>query len=290
MASPAISPQIVQFVQPRRSYVLHNAKPKRVEVMYVGNMMTLPAVDEIHKHKHDTDADGDPIPGTYVVEDLYVFIPELGDDVMVFDCARAVAHILGLRRGSDGSLSPASSPYAVGGVSLLPRHSTKEQWKAVTAAGEQRAWLTRVKTAQQTIADIDEKNAKRRAAGMDAVHGGADWDAARALIEEYNTLVRQDARAQLSISPVAMERADDELEISAIARAKALQLSQRVGADQSEENRKQLFNELLDDPKIRAWAQKEHRWRRRGHQPIKDEDLEAAAEVGMKVEEAGLEK
>ena len=287
--SPTIAPQMVSFVAPRRSFVLHNAKPKRIEVMYVGNMMTLPAVNEIHPVKHDTDADGDPIPGTYVVSDLYTFIPELGDEMLTFDSAKAVAHILGLRRNPNGTVTEAASLYAVGGVSLLPRHSTKEQWKEVCASGEHRAWLTRVKNAQLLITEIDEKNAHRKAAGMEAVHGGPEWTKACALIKEYNELVQADVRKEIGASPTVDEKIDDEVEITALVRAKALELSERYGSAMSEEGRKKLFDQLLDDPKIRAHAQKEHRWRKRGHSPIKDEDLAAAAELGQTVSGAGLE-
>lgn len=288
--TPSIDRQTVTFLAPRRSYVLHNAKQKRVEVMYVGNLMTLPAVNEIHPIKAEMDKDGDFIPGTYVVADEYVFVPELGDEILIFDSARAVAHILGLQRGSDGRLTEASSPFAVGGVSLLPRHPTKEEWKAVAAAGEHRAWLTRVKNAQQLIQDVDEKNAKRKAAGMEAVHGGREWDAAVALISQYNDLMRQDARKELVASPAADQALDDEVEIAAIARAKALEVSGRVGAPMSEVQRKQLFEELLNDPTVRQWAQREYRWRKRGHEPIKDKDLEAATDLGVGVKEAGLEE
>jgi hypothetical protein len=288
-SQPNIAPQIVSFVAPRRSYVLHNAKPKRVEVMYVGNLMTLPAIDEVHAIKADTDADGDPIPGTYVLEDQYIFIPDIGDEVLIFDCAKAIAHILGLKRGSDGKLTEATGHFAVGGVSLLPRHSTKEQWQGVAATGEQRAWMTRVRVAQQLIQDVDEKNARRKSAGMDAVHGGPEWDAARALITEYNAVMQQDARKVLSISPVASEKLDDDIEITAIARAKAMELATTV-SEGKKIDAQQLFNELMDDPKIRQWAQKEWRFRRRGHEPIKDAELVAAAELGVPVSAVGLEK
>jgi hypothetical protein len=290
MATPAIDPQIVSFTNPRRSFVLHNAKRKRVEVMYAGNMMTLPAVDEVHARKAAKDADGTSIPGTYVVEDDYVFVPEFGDEVLLFDAAKAVAHILGLRRGPDGKFTEASSPFAVGGISLLPRTPTKEQWAAVAADGEKRAWLTEVKNAQQLIQDVDEKNAKRKAAGMEAVHGGRDWDRARALISEYNTLLQQDARKEISLSPVAADSLDDEVELAAIVRAKAIELSQSAGSGLDLEKQKQLFNELLDNPKIRQWAQKEMSFRRRGHLPIKDKDLEAAAALNAGIAETGLEE
>lgn len=291
MTSPAITPQTVTFTNPRRSFVLHNAKAKRVEVMFVANLMTLPAVDEIHDRKAAVDADGDKIPGTYVVEDLYVFVPEIGDEVLIFDSAKAVAHILGLRRGPDGKFTEASSHFATGGVSLLPRVPTKEQWKAVAADGMNRAWLTRVKNAQQLILDVDEMNAKRKAAGMEAVHGGQEWVKASALIREYNELLQQDARKEIGIAGVSAvdDKIDEEVELAALVRAKALELSQKYGAGMSDSQKKALFDQLMDEPAVRAHAQKEHRFRRRGHQPIKDEDLQAAAEIGAKVSEAGIE-
>lgn len=288
--TPPISPQILTFQNPRRSYTLHNAKAKRVEVMYIGNMMTLPAANEIHDRKADTDADGDKIPGTYVIEDIYQYIPEFGDEVLLFDSAKAVAHILGLHRGSDGKVTEASSPFAVGGISLLPRHATKDQIRVVAEAGGKRAWLTRVRNAQDTIAAIDEKNARRKAAGMEPVHGGREWDQAKALVDQYNEILRQDARAELVSAPETDAAIDEETEIAAISRAKAIELSNQYGASMSEVQRKQLFEELLNDPKIRAFAQKQFRFRRRGHEPIKDEDLQAAADLGTTVGEAGLEK
>lgn len=289
MSVENIALQTLTFQNPRRSYTLHNAKSRRIEVMYIGNMMTLPAKDEIHALKFDTDADGDKIPGTYVVEDLYVYIPEFGEEIMIFDSAKAVAHILGLHRSSDGKVTEASSPYAAGGISLLPRHATKEVWKSVVVEGGKRAWLTRVKNAQYTIQSIDEKNARRKAAGMEAVHGGREWDEAKALLDQYNELLRQDTRAELVSSPAVDDAIDEETEIAALVRAKAIELSSRYGVSMSEAQRKQLFDELINDPKIRAYAQKEHRWRKRGHEPIKDADLQAAADLGTTVKEAGLE-
>jgi len=76
---------------------------------------------------------------------------------------------------------------------------------------------------------------------------------------------------------------------NAIARAKAMELAADASKGKSV-NTQQLFNELMDDPKIRQWAQKEWRFRRRGHEPIKDSDLAAAADLGVPVSESGLEK
>src|SRR5687768_17420460 len=112
-----VPPQLISFKPPRRAFTVLNSRDKAVSPMFGGNILTVPPVHEVGPYS-DTDADGDPIPGTRVIEDLFVFDPNLNDEVQILDAQRCVIHILGLQKGGDGNITVAASPYAVGGLSL----------------------------------------------------------------------------------------------------------------------------------------------------------------------------
>lgn len=283
--SVAVPPQLVSFRQPRRSYTVHNAKAVQAEPLFWGQKMIIPPAHEVSPHS-DVDIDGDPIPGTYVVEDMFTPIPEIGDEVLTFDATQAVKHILGLQPGSDGTAAIATSPYALSGLSLLPRHASKELWKAVALAGEKRAFVATVERAREYVRGVDEANGKRKAAGVEPIPVGAEYDWARATIDEYNKLVR--SSRPTTMSPVAQDALEDEIELDAIARAKADEIATRISAERGID-KLQLLKSLLDDPKVRQLAQKEYQIRKRGNLPVNASKLSKAAADGKTVSESGAE-
>lgn len=282
-----LPPQLISLKQPRRSFTIHNAKSRPVDAFFGGVKMIFPAVHIVDTRHADTDADGDLIPGSYVVEDEFEAIPEIGDEVLIWDAVKAVRHVLGIQPASDGTLSVATSPYALGGLSILPRHSTKEQWKAAAAAGEKRAFVVEVENARTFIASIDEKNAKRKAAGMDPVPpGGFEYARALQLITQYNELVRRQTTETLA--PHQVDELDEDLEFDAFAKAATLEIASRVSASKNV-SREDLAMELLNDPAVRLKLQKKFHIKKRGELPIDAAKLADAAASGQTVAEAGLE-
>lgn len=289
-----IAPQVVDFRQERFSFAILNSSSKPREVMFIGNMMTIPPKHQFVPGRSDVDADGDPIPGSYVIEDRYEYSEELNDEFCVFDARKAAAHILGIQRSSDGKTSQASSPYALGGMSLLPRHAPKSVWQPVAAAGEQRSFAARVDDAREIVRVEDERNAKRKAAGLDAAPPVRRKDAdayreALMVLKQYDQIMSSQTRTVDDLSPHEAETLDQEVELMAFVRARAYELVEKASKDKTI-NREALFAELMDDAEFRAKIAKSWKIRRRGHMEQKSEDLEAAADAGLKVSEAGLEK
>lgn len=286
-----VLPQIVSFAPQKRAFVFHNAKSKPVETMFVGTMITIPAVNVVDTRRFldgrsyaETDADGDPIPGTRIIEDIFTFVPELGDEILTFDAAKAVAHILGVRKDprADVSAAVASSKFALGGLSLLPRHPSKEIWMAVAREGEKRAFVASVESAQYLIDSIDQKNAKRREAGMEPASGGRDYDRAKFLVDQYNALTRREVEE--FVAPHHGPAIEEDLELEAHVKAKAMELAERVTVGK-DIDKLALAQELLSDPKIRKKLEKTYKIRKRGHVAAEQEELDKAIEEGRKLAE-----
>lgn len=281
-----LAPQVVTFKPEPLSFTIHNARRKWLEPMAMANLVSIPPVDVVGPHS-DTDADGDPIPGTRVVSDIYEYLAELGDEILVFDSKKIVRHILGIQRTGDGKGAEAVGSYALSGVSLLPRHAPKSVWQPIAAAGEKRAFMAEVRNAKTTISDYDQANAKRKAAGMEPVSPGPDYDRARFLLEKYAELSRSEA--EQFVAPHEDGALQTELELSAFTRAKAMELVEKA-TEGKNISKEELFNQLMGDADFRAKIAKVYSIRKRGHLPASEEQLKAAADAGLSVEEAGLDK
>lgn len=270
--APELAPQFVQFEQPVRRFVVHNAKPRLHETMFAGNMMTVPACDRIRKDKTAYDADGDPIPGTYVIEDIYSWVDAFNDYVLTFDAEKAVRHILGIpqRRPRKPGDAPEpvtlTSPHAIRGLSLLPMNPTKETWHAVAKAGEHRAFLSAVEDARETVSAYETAAAKAKEAGKSPRPPRGDFHYAIKLLEQYDKLTRHEVEERVAPwrADAELEAESEEIEIEAEARAFADDLSTKLAAKHNMD-KKALFDQLMDDPKVRAHAQKRYRFRKRGH-------------------------
>ena len=283
-----IVPQLLNFRAEKRSFVLLNSAPKVIEPFWGGTKFIIPACDKLHteKDKREMDADGDPIPGSIIISDLPGEVnPHTGEPRLAVDSQEAVRHILGIHRNPDGSVSSAMSPYALGGLSLLPRHPTKELWKAVMQDGSNRNFLIRVQNAQTTIEEYDAKNAARASAGMPPVHGGKVYMQSRAILDEYNKIVTRET--QLSVNPVEAQDADDDLEFEVYAKARVMELTSKA-AESKAIDKTALAKELLDDPTVLAKLRKTYRIRKVGHMEVSDEALAAAAQSGQTISEIGV--
>jgi hypothetical protein len=287
-----ITEQLVEFKPPKRQFTLHNSREKDIDVSYVSHLMTVPGKNRISVHRPALDADGDKIPGTLVIEDVYVFSDETGDEELTFDSARAVAHVLGIQRAG-GALVGASSRYAHGGLSLLPPKPTKDIWRAVLADGERRAFLIEVDNARQTVEATASRNSARAKAGMGPIPGGPNDERATWILKEYETLYRKEAAdyvaSQDKTSRTSEERSiDDDIEFEVFARAMLRDLVRDTATElrksgAAEVDEEKLLMELLEKPALRMKVQKKYRIRKVGHQAPSEETLKAAEAAGLTV-------
>lgn len=284
--TPQIAPQLVTFKPPKRSFVIHNGKDKDRDTMFAGNIFTIPSRNKVDKLHSDTDAEGDPIPGTYVVEDIYVYSQQMSADFCVLDAERAVVHILGIQRMPDGSGSELTSSFALSGLSLLPRHAPKALWREVAEQGEHRAFLASARSAQELIEAYDVKNEKRRSAGMDAVPGGPDYQHAVYLLKEFNKLVKNEAVEEAADYVQEAESRDVTLALESkiYLEARVRELVNKA-AEKHNVDKKALFKQMMADPEVRKYAQKEFTFRKKGFDAIPDEDLDEMIENDEEVED-----
>lgn len=272
----------IDFAPARHSYVILSSKRVETDFYFDGNRMTCPPVHQLGPCS-ETDADGDLIPGTYVIEDIYTLDPALDpvNAVLTFDAQKAVCHILGLRPGSDGVSAVAASPYALSGLSLLPRHPTKEVWKAAAASGEERVFLHEVERSRQLIRDQDEINGKRKAAGEGPIMLDLrDYERAKFVMSQYNELVKKQVESELA--PHQVDRLTEDIEMEAAIKARALEIATKMG-EQKTVDKTELAKSLLNDPEVRAKLQKEYRIRKRGSMALTQEQLREAKEAGEDV-------
>jgi hypothetical protein len=279
-----IAPQFVDIRPEPRAFVFLNSKKNPVDVACSGRLMTVPARDVIGPNA-DTDSEGRKIPGSCVFADMFKFNAETGEDELIFDAKFAARLILGIEPGAGGR-AVATSRYAQGGLSMIPRHAAPEVWKAAAESGETRAFAVEVDNARNVILAYDEINRKRKADGGEAIGGGREYQRARFLIEKAEELEKKEAESR--VSPYQEDGIDAEIELMSIVRAKAMELTEKAAAGKTID-KKALFEEMLNDPQLRIWSQKEWSIRRRGHLPIQKEMLEVAAAGGLGVVEAGLE-
>lgn len=272
-----IEPQLVSYEVPIRSFMLLCSRPERVTTLFRGNMMTLPARNEIHAHKAAVDADGDPIPGSYVVTDIYTLIPELGDEIMTFDASKAVAHVLGLRLDKNKKLSEATSRYAQSGISLCPMNPAKAVWKKIAEAGEKRSFLVDVDNARIYIQDIAVRNGKLQQHGMPPPPSSAEYEHAVFLMNKHAEMTKNLYNASAVASPIEADAMADELELDTYVKARAMELAGKAAASSTIRD-VDLAKSMLEDPVILSKLRAEGiRIRRRGFPEKTKTQLDAAA-------------
>lgn len=272
-----IQPGLVSMRVPRHSFVLLNSRKKKVTTMFTGTIVEVPPVHLVGL-RPELDADGEPIPGSLIVEDIYMPLAEFDDEVCVFNAIRAVRHILGLNEGNDGSAVTASSPYALAGLSLLPRRPTKEMWQQVAREGADRAFLADVDRAYKYMQSEEESATKRKAMDMPPLPpNGVEFARHRFILEQYQAMTKKQVEEELA--PHELSDMEAELELDLIAREIAQGMIERT-VKNAEVDKNKLLDELLTDPRIRKAAEKRWQIRKRGSQPIPDDKLAAAVESG----------
>jgi len=279
-----IDAQLLPFERKIRRFVLHSARKNYTDAYFNGNKFTIPPVNVVGTLPcvPARDADGDPIPGTHVIEDKYLYIQALGDEIMILDAAKAVTLILGITRSPSGQVSQAASRYAIGGLSLLPENPTKELWKDVCARGEKRAFLVDVDNARYVIKAHDEENARRRRRGDNEIAGDKSVKNAERLLAEYDRLMGNVIKEEVEEGPTGHDALANEMEMAAYVKLKISDLADSMAAKlgKTGADKYKIFQTLMDDPEVRQFAEKDYKIRKRGHLPVSKEELAAAVAAG----------
>lgn len=298
--APTVAAQLVNFAPVKKSHVMLNSRPVPMETMFGAHMMTVPPCNVVHGmradgtlepwSKADLDADGDPIPGSYVIEDRYEWDPNQQAEVLVMDADRAVRLIFGIVRRPDGSASELSSKRALVGLSLIPRNQPKAVWQAVAREGEHRAFLASVVQAEYAVEAYKHRNELDRSAGLPSKPVGPELQHHLAVLKQFNALAAEESAAALAPFREIEEAqtAADDLRFEVYLKTRIMSLAAEAAESQNLDKKK-VFDGLMNDPEVRKHAQKEYRMRKKGHLPIPEEDLDAAAELGQNVNEAGIE-
>lgn len=291
--SSKIAGLTLSFKPTIKRFGLHNATRKPKSPMYASNKITIPACNEIGPYPV-LDADGHPIPGSRLVSDIYTFQEHLGAETLTMDAEKAIIHILGIKLDTAGEASQLTSSFAVSGISYLPLGLPKEVWKEIVADGEHRAFWAACAAAEYTIAAIDQANAIRKQRGDLPVPGGYEYEQAKNLLIERDRILRNEGEHRAYVPGPVQEEAElanaaEEAAERAEIRAIVMKLAEKAAEKQAVDKTK-LFDELLDDPAVYAYAQKERQMRIKGHRPVKVEDLQAAVEMGISMTEAGLKQ
>ncbi len=251
-------------------FTLHNASPEPIDLRWGGVAFTIPAVNVVGP-KPALDFDGDPIPGTLLLADGIVpdkdgVIPPAGSPAnwMAFEAIRNLLGIDPVTREAKGSSAKA-------GVSYLPNTPSKDLIAAVLADGKRRWEEHRVEWAQHTVAAYEARVASAKMLGVPAAPPDRDYAKAIQILKKNEATFKK-----------TMEQAgdsdDEELQVLAIAKARAMEMAEKAAAGR-EIDKKKLAEELLQDPATRAHLMAQgYRIRKKGY-------LDVPAPEGTPLEE-----
>lgn len=288
-----IPQELSDFHREPRTYILANGFHDPLDVKFTNNLITLPADGQFDEAgRSGRFADGSPIPGSRTLTDEFGIVEVTGEEGFTFNAERAAIHILGIQKGPSGRMI-CTSNFAAKGVFLVPRGSTQAQFKALLEQARERAKAADVQQAYILVESIDAANAGRRNAGMLPIPGGPEYDKARRIIEAANIAHGQVAEA---LTNSRLEATVDEEEIELLAHVRAVAMKQ---AEKTSElmgvDKIKLFEALVNDKEVRAYAQKTYKIRKRGHQslpgaekPVEQSTVAAAIAQMQQQEEAAL--
>lgn len=216
--------QVVNFLTPPRSYVVHNATDGRVEVQWNSVAFTLPPFDVvIEDTKENTtrhsakDATGAYIPGTLVLSDQYrAADPWLGGQELLWSASEAIKSALGI----DTNTGEASSVLAAKGVSLLPVEAPPELVKQVTEAGRKRYEEFRIVEAEQVVNAHEAANMTRKGMGMPEIPGDERYIMSSMVLKTHRNRISEKTRKMLNLAadyPTVEAPKETELDVAALA-------------------------------------------------------------------------
>lgn len=264
-----IPQELSDFRREPRTYILANGYHEPLDVKFTNNLITLPADGQFDPAgRSGLFADGTPIPSSRTLVDEFGIVEVTGEEGFTFNAERAAIHILGIQKGPTGKMICTSS-FAAKGVFLVPRGSTQAQFKQLLEQARERAKAADVQRAYTLVESIDAANAVRRNRGDMPLPGGPEYDKARRIIEAANE-AHGAVAAQLTNSRLEASVDEEEIELIAHVRAIALKQAEKTAALMGVDKTK-LFEALLNDPEVRAYARKTKlKIRRQGHQGLPD--------------------
>jgi hypothetical protein len=257
--------EIPQFGWTPNKFILHNAAPKPVDIRWCGLQFTLPAVDQLGARAASF-ADGRVIPGTLVLSDAHCVTrdgefppPDSPPNWSAFEAIRNVLGINPITR-------QAESPHAQAGISFLPNSPSEDVFQAVKADGERRYQESLVAWANDVVHNQRVATEKAQQAGLAAPPAGSDYMKAITILERHRKTVEKD----LNLGRLEEASGDDELEILAIAKAKAMEMAEKNAVGKSIDKNK-LAEEYMQDPQIRQHLMNVgYRIRKKGHADVPD--------------------
>lgn len=205
--------QVVNFMTPPRSYVVHNATDGKVEVSWNSTTFTLPPSDQIIEESKENntrysakDSNGTYIPGTLVLADKYREAdPWLGGQELLWSASEAIKNALGI----DTTTGEASGVLAIKGVSLLPFEPAPEVVAAVVAEGKKRFEEFRIVEAEQIVAAHEAANQTRKQLGMPEIPGNDRYITASMVLQKHRTKLSERTRKLMGLDePVIPAKTD----------------------------------------------------------------------------------
>lgn len=285
MGSIPVSPQeVTEFRREPRSYIIHNASPEWRERMFNGTFIKFPPCDVVGPIP-GRDADGDPIPGTTLVKDLFgTGGPDKEifgdwDDKLIFDAASATKFILGI----DVKTSRATSRAALGGLSLIPKHSSKERISEIVNGGRSRHMLVSGDNDRELIAAYTAKAAVHQRDGLPMPAPPKEYH--EAVARENSRAAQAKKEFEATVPASLEEELVEDVEFLAYASAKAKELAEKAGKNLSASARAELAEELLKQPDVRRKLSQGWKIRQRGHMEQSTEQLAQLAQESAEVPE-----
>jgi hypothetical protein len=216
--------QVVNFMTPPRSYVVHNATDDRVEVQWNSVAFTLPPSDVViadspeNSTRHSAkDSTGTYIPGTLVLSDQYRQAdPWLGGQELLWSASEAIKSALGI----DTNTGEANSVLAAKGLSLLPVDPAPELVKQVTDSGRKRYEEFRIVEAEQVVNAHEAANMTRKQLGMPEISGDERYITSAMVLKAHRDRISDKTRKMLNLAadyPPVPKAADADLDINALA-------------------------------------------------------------------------
>lgn len=250
-----IPQELSDFTREPRTYILASAWPDPLDVKFTGTIVTLPGDNHFDPAgRSGRFADGSPVPASRTLTDAFGFNEVTGEEGYTFNAKSAIEHILGLTKGSDGRMVCLSS-WAQKGVFYVPKGCTQAQFQTLLEGARERSRAAEVRYAYEAVAAHDAANAKRRLGGDNALPGGAEIDRARRIIERANALRGVAAETERLDAQAVAESSESSIEFTAHLHAVALQLAEKTAA-QTGVDKAKLFEMLIRDPEVKAYARK----------------------------------
>ncbi len=256
---------VPEFKYNPNQFVLHNATPKPVDLRWGGMQITIPPADKVCPQSTTFQEDGLPVPGTFVVQDGWApdrdgLLPEKGSPPN-WSAFNAVKNLLGI----DPASGQANGVASQGGISFMPTNPTKEQYEKVVASGKARYDVSQVAWAQHQVSAFMERVQKAKAALAPLPPPDADYHKAVAILK------KQDAAVEALLQEPTNE-AEQQMELLAFAKAKALELAEKVA--KPGQDKAALAKELAEDPEFLNELRKQGKFRIRKVGHLEDETQE----------------